>query len=50
MIDSSLHVPEDEQVTWCCPKRVAEKKEFGYPLLLLLVDVECGTKALLAAA
>jgi hypothetical protein len=47
---TSLHVPEDEQVTWHYPKRTGEKKEFGYPLLRLLVIVECGTRALLAAA
>jgi len=47
---TSLHVPEDEQVTWRYPKRAGEKKEFGYPLLRLLVVVECGTRALLAAA
>ncbi|MET7458693.1 transposase domain-containing protein [Streptomyces sp. NPDC005574] len=45
-----LHVPEDEQVTWRYPKRAGEYREFGYPLLRLLVVVECGTRALLAAA
>ncbi|MHA6757086.1 IS4 family transposase [Streptacidiphilus sp. PAMC 29251] len=47
---TSLHVPEDAQVTWLYPKRVGEKREFGYPLLRLLVIVECGTRALLGAA
>jgi hypothetical protein len=45
-----LHVPEHEQITWRYPKRAGEKLEFGYPLLRLLVIVECGTRALLAAA
>ncbi|MFF3002875.1 IS4 family transposase [Kitasatospora sp. NPDC057940] len=44
-----LHVPDDEQVTWRYPKRVGELLEFGYPLLRLLVVVECGTRAVLAA-
>ncbi|WP_198035115.1 transposase [Streptacidiphilus rugosus] len=47
---TSLHLPEDEQITWRYPKRVGEKKECGYPLLRLLVVVECGARALLAAA
>ncbi|MET7458716.1 transposase domain-containing protein [Streptomyces sp. NPDC005574] len=47
---TSLHVPEDEQVTWRYPKRAGDKREFGYPLLRLLVIVECGTRALLSAA
>lgn len=46
-----LHVPDLEQITWRYPKRgVGTDKEFGYPLLRLLVIVECGTRALLAAA
>jgi transposase IS4-like protein/DDE family transposase len=45
-----LHVPDDEQVTWRYPKRAGESMEFGYPLLRLVVLVECGTRALLAAA
>lgn len=46
-----LHVPDLEQITWRFPKRqVGELREFGYPLLRLLVIVECGTRALLAAA
>jgi hypothetical protein len=47
---TSLHVPDDEQVTWRYPKRTGEKIEFGYPLLRLLVLVECGTRAVLAAS
>lgn len=46
-----LHVPDLEQITWRYPKRGAgQVGEFGYPLLRLLVIVECGTRALLAAA
>ncbi|TWH69552.1 IS4 family transposase [Micromonospora olivasterospora] len=45
-----LHVPDEERVTWRYPKRVGDKLEFGYPLLRLLVVIECGTRALLAAA
>lgn len=45
-----LHVPDDEAVTWRYPKRSGESMEFGYPLLRLLVVVECGTRAILAAA
>ncbi|MEZ0077527.1 IS4 family transposase, partial [Planotetraspora sp. GP83] len=45
-----LHVPEEEQVTWRYPKRAGERLEFGYPLLRLLVVIECGTRALLSAA
>jgi Insertion element 4 transposase N-terminal/Transposase DDE domain len=44
-----LHVPDDAQVTWRYPKRSGEQVEFGYPLLRLLVVVECGTRAILAA-
>ncbi|MFF9667558.1 transposase domain-containing protein, partial [Streptomyces althioticus] len=44
-----LHVPDDEQVTWRYPKRVGDALEFGYPLARLLVVVECGTRAVLAA-
>lgn len=45
-----LHVPDLEQVAWRYPKRAAgQVREFGYPLLRLLVIVECGTRALLAA-
>ncbi|MGW6410455.1 IS4 family transposase [Streptomyces vinaceus] len=45
-----LHVPDEEAITWRYPKRVGEKVEFGYPLLRLVVLVECGTRAVLAAA
>ncbi|WP_431955236.1 IS4 family transposase [Actinacidiphila sp. bgisy167] len=45
-----LHLPDDEQVTWRYPKRSGDTLEFGYPLLRLLVVVECGTRAVLAAA
>jgi Insertion element 4 transposase N-terminal/Transposase DDE domain len=45
-----LHVPDDPKVTWRYPKRVGEVREFGYPLLRLTALVECGTRALLAAA
>jgi hypothetical protein len=45
-----LHVPDEKTVTWRYPKRKGEKLEFGYPLLRLLVIVECGTRAVLAAA
>ncbi|WP_326598303.1 hypothetical protein [Streptomyces sp. NBC_01803] len=42
-------MPDHEQATWGYPKRAGEKIEFDYPLLRLLVLVECGTRALLAA-
>ncbi|MFE6165655.1 IS4 family transposase [Streptomyces sp. NPDC056486] len=47
-----LHTPDDETLTWRYPKRAGESLEFGYPLplLRLLVLVECGTCALIAAA
>ena len=45
-----LHVPDEKQITWRYPKRAGGKVEFGYPLLRLLVVIECGTRALLAAA
>jgi len=32
------------------PKRAGERLEFGYPLLRLLALIECGTRAVLAAA
>lgn len=47
---TSPHVPDDETVTWRYPKRKGDKLEFGYPLLRLLVLIECGTRAVLAAA
>ncbi|MCX4419431.1 IS4 family transposase [Streptomyces mirabilis] len=45
-----LHVPDEEALTWRYPKRAGEVVEFGYPLLRLVVLVECGTRAVLAAA
>ncbi|WP_413754404.1 transposase domain-containing protein [Streptomyces sp. R-74717] len=45
-----LHVPDEEAITWRYPKRAGESVEFGYPLLRLVVLVECGTRAVLAAA
>jgi transposase IS4-like protein/DDE family transposase len=45
-----LHTPDEEQITWHYPKRSGEHLEFGYPLLRLLAVVECGTRAVLAAA
>ncbi|QKZ16112.1 transposase [Streptomyces chartreusis] len=45
-----LHAPDDETLTWRYPKRAGEGLEFGYPLLRLLTLVECGTRALIAAA
>lgn len=45
-----LHVPDEEVLTWRYPKRVGESVEFGYPLLRLVVLVECGTRAVIAAA
>ena len=44
-----LHAPDTEQITWRYPKRIGDTIEFGYPLLRLLVIVECGTRAVLAA-
>jgi Insertion element 4 transposase N-terminal/Transposase DDE domain len=46
-----LHVPDDPAITWRYPKRKGRGTlEQGYPLLRLLALVECGTRALLAAA
>lgn len=45
-----LHAPDDRAVTWRYPKRAGERLEFGYPLLRLLALIECGTRAVLAAA
>ena len=47
---TTLHVPDEPQITHRYPKRSGDHREFGYPLLRLLVIVECGTRALLAAA
>ena len=44
-----LHVPERKQITDHYPKRIG-RREAGYPLLRLLVLIECGTRALLATA
>lgn len=45
-----LHVPDDPALSWRYPRRAGERLEFGYPLLRLLALVECGTRAVLAAA
>jgi hypothetical protein len=45
-----LHVPDDQAVTWRYPRRAGGRLEFGYPLLRLAALVECGTRAVLAAA
>lgn len=46
-----LHVPDDPGITGRYPKRKGRGKlEQGYPLLRLLALVECGTRAVLAAA
>jgi hypothetical protein len=43
-------VPDDPAITWRYPRRTGERLEFGYPLARLLALVECGTRAVLAAA
>jgi transposase IS4-like protein/DDE family transposase len=45
-----LHAPDEQAITWRYPKRAGDRLEFGYPLLRLVVLVECGTRAILAAA
>jgi hypothetical protein len=45
-----LHAPDEPAITWLYPKRAGGQLEFGYPLLRLVVLVECGTRAILAAA
>jgi hypothetical protein len=45
-----LHTPDEPTITWRYPKRAGDHLEFGYPLLRLVVLVECGTRAVLAAA
>ncbi|MFG2639352.1 IS4 family transposase, partial [Streptomyces sp. NPDC048362] len=45
-----LHTPDEQAITWRCPKRAGDHLEFGYPLLRLVVLIECGTRAVLAAA
>jgi hypothetical protein len=47
---TTLHTPDEPQITCRYPKRAGEAREFGYPLLRLLVLIECGTRAVLAAA
>lgn len=47
---TSMHVPDDPMLGWRYRKRAGERREFGYPLLRLLAVVECGTRAVLAAA
>lgn len=45
-----LHTPDEKAITWRYAKRTGDRLEFGYPLLRLVVLVECGTRAVLAAA
>jgi hypothetical protein len=47
-----LHVPDCPAITGHYPKRTGKRAglEFGYPLLRLLALIECGTRAVLAAA
>ena len=45
-----LHVPDDPAVTWRYPRRGGPRLELGYPLMRLAALVECGTRAVLAAA
>ncbi|MFG1883075.1 transposase domain-containing protein [Micromonospora sp. NPDC049102] len=45
-----LHVPDADQVTWRYRKRAGHRREFGYPLLRLLMVIEYGTRTLLATA
>ncbi|WP_164836517.1 IS4 family transposase [Actinacidiphila soli] len=49
---TSLHLPDSEQIATLHTKRKrkGEDLEFGYPLLRLLVLIECGTRAILSAA
>lgn len=46
---TGLHVPDEQEITWRYPKRCGGTLEFGYPLLRLVVVVDCGTRAVLAA-
>jgi hypothetical protein len=45
-----LHTPDEPAITWRYSKRSGDHLEFGYPLLRLVVLIECGTRVLLAAA
>jgi hypothetical protein len=45
-----LHAPDDPAITWRYRRRAGGRREFGYPLLRLAALVECGTRAVLAAA
>jgi hypothetical protein len=45
-----LHVPDDPAVTGRYRARPGKGQDAGYPLLRLLALVECGTRAVLAAA
>lgn len=45
-----LRAPDDPALTRHYPKRPGTHAELGYPLLRLLVLIECGTRAVLAAA
>ncbi|MFG2585979.1 IS4 family transposase [Streptomyces malaysiensis] len=49
---TSFHLPDSEPIAarHTKRKRKGEDVEFGYPLLRLLVLIECGTRAVLAAA
>jgi hypothetical protein len=47
---SHLHAPDDPAVTGRYPRRAGEWREFGYPLVRLVVLIECGTRAVLAAS
>nr|WTB31491.1 hypothetical protein OG781_20170 [Streptomyces sp. NBC_00830] len=38
-----LHAPDEPAITWRYPKRAGDQLEFGYPLLRLVVLIECGT-------
>jgi hypothetical protein len=45
-----LHTPDESTFTWRYPKRSGDHREFGYPLLRLVVLIECGSRAVMAAA
>lgn len=47
---TSLHVPDSAAIGVRYAKRSGVQRTFGYPLLRLSVLVECGTRAILAAA